>query len=181
MTEINIPEPSHLKAGAKRIKKANLKIDMTPMVDLGFLLISFFIFTTEISKPVITNLYMRKDDDPIPIPESKSLTILLSSGNIVFYYSGDMNKAIKNNQLFQTSYDETKGIGSVIRNKQNELIKRKIDKKQLNVLIKPGTNSTYKNVISALDEMLINGVTRYAILEQEGDEKSYLDHLNDHR
>jgi hypothetical protein len=124
---------------------------------------------------------MRKDGDPIPIPESKLLTILLSSNNNVFYYSGDMGEAIKNNQLFQTSYDETNGIGSVIRHRQNELIRRKIDKKQLNVLIKPGINSSYKNVISCLDEMLINGVTRYAILDQEGDEKSYLDHLNDHR
>jgi len=181
MTEINITAPSPLKAGVKRIKKANLQIDMTPMVDLGFLLISFFIFTTEISKPAITYLYMRKEGDPIPIPESKSLTILLSSNNSVFYYSGDMGEAIKNNQLFQTSYDETNGIGSVIRHRQNELIRRKIDKKQLNVLIKPGINSSYKNVISCLDEMLINGVTRYAILDQEGDEKSYLDHLKDHR
>ena len=180
MTEINIPEPFRLKAGVKRIKKANLKIDMTPMVDLGFLLISFFIFTTEISKPAITNLYMPKDGDPIPIPESKSLTILLSNSG-VFYYGGDMSEAIKNNQIFQTSYDEIKGIGSLIRQKQDELIRRKIDKKQLNVLIKPGINSSYKNVIDALDEMLINGVSRYAILDQEGDEKSYLDYINHHR
>jgi biopolymer transport protein ExbD len=180
MNEINIGEPPGHKAGVKRIKKATLKIDMTPMVDLGFLLISFFVFTTEISKPAITNLYMPKDGDPTPIPESKSLTILLSTNNEVFYYGGDMSEAIDNNQVFPSSYDETNGIGNVIRQKQSELIKRKIDKKELIVLIKPGSNSSYKNVINALDEMMINGVTRYAILDQEGEEKSHLDRLNDH-
>ena len=69
MIEINIADPSRAKAGVNRIKKANLKIDMTPMVDLGFLLISFFIFTTEISKPAITNLYMPKDGDSTKISD----------------------------------------------------------------------------------------------------------------
>src|SRR5580765_8001058 len=104
MTEINIADPSRPKAGVGRVKKANLTIDMTPMVDLGFLLISFFIFTTEISKPAITNLYVPKDGDSTKIPDSKSLTILLSNNDDVFYYNGDMNRAIKNNQVFQASY-----------------------------------------------------------------------------
>ena len=103
------------------------KVDLTPMVDLGFLLISFFIFTTEISKPAITNLYMPKDGDSTKIPESKSLTILSGNNDYVYYYNGDMNQAIKNNQVFRTSYDEINGIGNVIRQKQNELKKRKID------------------------------------------------------
>ena len=76
MTEINIADPSRPKAGVGRIKKVNLKIDMTPMVDLGFLLIAFFSFTTEISKPSITSLYMPKDGDSTKISESRSLTIL---------------------------------------------------------------------------------------------------------
>ena len=113
--EINIAHPSRPKAGVNRIKKADLKIDMTPMVDLGFLLISFFIFTTEISKPAITNLYMPKDGDPTKIPGSRSLTILLGDNDHAFYYNGDMNQAIKNNQVFQTSYDEINGIGNIIR------------------------------------------------------------------
>ena len=149
MTEINIADPSRPKAGVGRIKKANLKIDMTPMVDLGFLLISFFIFTTEISKPAITNLYMPKDGDSTKISESKSLTILLGNSDHVFYYKGDMNQAIKNNQVFQTSYNEINGIGNIIRQRQNELKKRKIDKKDLVVPIKPGRHSSYKNVIKA--------------------------------
>src|SRR4030095_7895480 len=173
--------PSRLKAGVKRIKKANLKIDMTPMVDLGFLLISFFIFTTEISKPHVANLYMPKDGEPTQIPESKSLTILLGDNDHVFYYNGDMSLAIKNNQIFQTSYNEINGIGNNIRQKQNQLEKRKVDKKDLVVLIKPGTSSSYKNVINILDEMLINGVTRYAIIDLEGEEKGYLEHANNRR
>lgn len=176
MTEINIADPAPPKAGVNRMKKANLKIDMTPMVDLGFLLISFFIFTTEISKPRIANLYMPKDVDSTKIPESKSLTILLGDNDHVFYYHGNMNQAIKNGQVFQTSYNEINGMGDVIRRKQTELGKRKVDKKDLVVLIKPGPNSSYKNVINTLDEMLINGVTRYVIVDVNGEEKSYLDH-----
>ena len=171
-------DPSRPKAGVGRIKKANLKIDMTPMVDLGFLLISFFIFTTEISKPAITNLYMPKDGDSTKIADSKSLTILLSNNDHVSYYNGDMKAAIKNNQVFQTSYDEINGIGNIIRQRQNELNRRKIDKKSLVVLIKPGRESSYKNVINALDEMLINGVPRYVITDPENEEISLLEPLN---
>lgn len=174
MTEINMG-PSRLKPGVTRMKKANPKIDMTPLVDLGFLLISFFIFTTEISRPAITNLYVPKDDDPTPIPESKSLTILLANKNNIFYYNGDMTKAIKNKQVFQTSYNESDGVGDVIRQKQNELLKRNLDKKELIILIKPGITSTYKNVVDALDEMLINGVTRYIVTNPEKEETSLIE------
>jgi len=120
MTEMNIAASSHPKAGVGRMKKANLKIDMTPMVDLGFLLICFFIFTTKISKPAITNLYMPKNGPVTPIPQSRSLTILLSN-NTVFHYSGDMSETIKNRQVFQTSFSETKRprVMSFARNKLN--------------------------------------------------------------
>jgi len=175
MTEINTADPPRLKAGVGRIKKANLKIDMTPMVDLGFLLISFFIFTTEISKPARTNLYMPKDGDSTKISESKSLTILLDNYDHVFYYNGEIKQAIKNNQVFQTSYNETNGIGNIIRQRQNELKERKIDKKDLVVLIKPAPCSSYKNVINALDEMLINGVSRYVMTNLENEEISFLE------
>jgi biopolymer transport protein ExbD len=131
MIEINVPGPSRHKAGVYRIKKA-LNIDMTPMVDLGFLLISFFIFTTEISKPALTNLYMPKEGGPTKIPATKSLTLLLGGNNEVFYYAGDMTEAVKNNQVLQTSYSEISGIGFIIRQKQNELINRNINKKRAN-------------------------------------------------
>lgn len=178
MTELNIAEPTRKKAGIRRMKKASLKIDMTPMVDLGFLLIAFFVFTTEVSKPAVTNLYMPHNGDSTRIPKSKSLTILLGSNSHVLYYYGATQEAIKNNQVFQTSYNEITGLGNIIRQKQAELEKKKTDKKELIVLIKPGNESSYKNVVNALDEMLINGVTRYTIADPEEEEINLLKNHN---
>ena len=177
MTDLSITESLPKKAGVRLIKKASLRIDMTPMVDLGFLLIAFFIFTTEISKPAAINLYMPHKGDSTNIPDSKSLTILLSNNNKVFYYYGTEAKAIKNKQIYQASFNEIDGLGNIIRQRQIELEKRKIDRKELIVLIKPGKQSSYKNVVNTLDEMLINGVTRYAIADLEAEEEIFLNSI----
>jgi biopolymer transport protein ExbD len=125
MMELNFPE--RFVSPIKRRKKVQLKIDMTPMVDLGFLLISFFIFTTEISKPAATKLYMPHNGDPISVAGSKSLTILIKNHDEIFYYSGDYEKALSNNQILRTSYNEMTGLGHIIRQKQQELEGRKIN------------------------------------------------------
>jgi biopolymer transport protein ExbD len=179
MTEINLNESLRNKMGRGRMKKSRtiatgLKIDMTPMVDLGFLLISFFIFTTEISKPATTNLYMPHDGDPTKIPDSRSMTILLNDNDKVFYYYGNAETAIRYKQIFQTSFDELIGLGNMIRQKQMELEKRKVNRKELIVLIKPGKECSYKNIVNSLDEMLINGVIKYSITDIRPDEKSFL-------
>ena len=171
MTELNSPEQFRHKAGVRRMKKSDLKVDMTPMVDLGFLLIAFFIFTTEISEPTITDLYMPKDGDSTKIPRSKSLTVLLGNNNRIFYYYNEEEEAFKNGQIFQTFYSEINGLGNIIRRKQSELDKRK----QLTIVIKPGEHSSYKNLVDALDEMLINGVTRYAITDPGKYDKRFLE------
>jgi len=124
MTELNISEIILKKAGVRRMKKANLEIDMTPMVDLGFLPIAFFIFTTELSKPAITHLYMPHNGDSTNIPRSRSLTILLGNNNQLFYYFGTKEEAINNNQVFQTSYNEITGLVNIIRQKQIDLEKK---------------------------------------------------------
>jgi biopolymer transport protein ExbD len=163
------------KLDARRLKKPSraarhIRIDMTPMVDLGFLLITFFIFTTEISKPAAMNLYIPHDGDRTKMPDSKSMTLLLGANNKVYYYLGTLDRAVREQLVYETSYDELTGIGKIIREKQSALERRSVNKDQLVVLIKPSIDASYKNVIDALDDMLVNGVKRYILCNLEPQE-----------
>ena len=95
-----------------------LKIDMTPMVDLGFLLISFFVITAEMSKPSAADLYMPMDGIDSRLPQSLALTVILSGKNNIYYYHGDWETAFKNKEIYQAGYSYKYGIGNIIRNKQ---------------------------------------------------------------
>ena len=165
-------------AGVRRNEKPDLKIDMTPMVDLGFLLIAFFVLTTEISKPTIIKLYMPHDGTPTQLPESKSLTILLGARDQVFYYFGTQEKAIKSRNIFQTDYDEMNGLGRMIRKKQTALETGHISKRELIIIIKPTKEALYKNLLAALDELLIDGVTKYTIADPQNEEVEVIKGLN---
>ena len=160
-------------------KKQIIRIDMTPMVDLGFLLITFFVFTTTMSTPKATDLFMPKDDllDPPPLPNSLALSLLLDDNDKVYYYHGNFGEAANANQIFETSYSTYDGIGRIIRQKQKELDasgKFADGRKGLMLLIKPTSASAYKNVIDALDEAVIHDVKKYAIVEPVGEEIGYI-------
>jgi len=159
--------------------KPLIRIDMTPMVDLGFLLITFFVFTTTMSTPKATDLFMPKDDSthPQPLPNSLALTLLLDDNNKVYYYNGDFNEAASANKIFETNYSTYEGIGKIIRQKQTDIdVSGKFPegRKGLMLLIKPTSKSDYKNVIDVLDEAVINDVKRYAIIEPGADELQFI-------
>jgi biopolymer transport protein ExbD len=176
MAAINTTINERRRAGVIHSKKHTPKTDMTPMVDLGFLLITFFVITTELSKPATIDLNMPKEGSPMPLGNSDALTILLGKDNNIYYYHGDWNKAVKANEIFQTSFFVKNGIGKVIREKQQRLDvgNKKEGRKGLMLLIKPGKDATYSNVIDVLDEALINDVKKYAVLKQQDEEIKYL-------
>ncbi len=144
------------------------------MVDLGFLLITFFVFTAELGKPSVINLYMPHDGIPTPSAQSRSITILSAGDNKLFYYYGTEDEVKKNGLIYSSSYDEINGIGKIIRKREKQLEQSGIDKKELVVLIKSGSKSSYKNIVSILDEMTINGVTRYVIVKPDLFETKFL-------
>lgn len=160
--------------GSKRRIHSSLRIDMTPMVDLGFLLITFFVFTTTLSDKSTMKLYMPHDGDPTPTGESRVLTVLLGDKNKVYAYEGGFDKAVKDNKVITTNYNEAGGIGQLIREKQKQLVNTKDGKEALLFLIKPLKQSTYKNVVDALDETTINGVKKYMLVEPSGEEIQFL-------
>jgi biopolymer transport protein ExbD len=144
--------------GVKKSKKLSTRVDLTPMVDLGFLLITFFIFTTTMSQPTAMRLYLPKDTDEKDqnkVKASGALTLLLGGNDVVYYYEGELAPDASN---FKTT--NFKGIREEIISK-----KRSTDPKDFVVVIKPDKESSYKNVVDALDEMTINDVKRYAMVD----------------
>ena len=165
--------------GFSSVKKQTLKIDMTPMVDLGFLLITFFVFTTTISTPTVADLFMPKEGsvDPTKLSKSLALTVLLDENDKIYYYHGDMYEAMKANEIFETNFSTYEGVGKIIRQKQKDIDasgKFVEGRRGMMILIKPTSSSVYKNVIDALDEITINDVRKYAIVEPAEEEINYI-------
>ena len=158
------------KKKARNYQHAVLKVDMTPMVDLGFLLITFFIFTTTLASQKATDLVMPKEGPPIDLKESNALTLLLDSNEKVYVYEGAW-KAGNNNSITHASFNDKETLRKLLTEKQAVLGSNKA---QLMVLIKPATGSRYSNIIDALDEMLLTNVKRYAVVAPSETEVAYL-------
>jgi len=169
--------------GVKKAKKLSTRVDMTPMVDLGFLLITFFVFTATMSSPTTLDLNMPKDikdkKDQTEVKESGVLTIMLGKDNQIYYYEGQVDETGSN--FKQTTF---KGIRDVILAKKKEVISRYVTdpaceaeakekgkpisncaEKDFVVIIKPTKDATYKNTVDILDEMTINQVRTYAMVK----------------
>jgi biopolymer transport protein ExbD len=145
--------------GVKKAKKLSTRVDLTPMVDLGFLLITFFIFTTTMSQPTAMKLFLPKDTDKPEeqnkVKASGALSIMLGKSDHVYYYEGEL--APDGSNFKSTNF---KDIRDIIINK-----KKSTKPDDFVVVIKPGAESTYKNTVDMLDEMTINQVKRYAMVD----------------
>lgn len=162
MAEMSAPAGGggHKKGpGVKKAKKLSTRVDLTPMVDLGFLLITFFIFTTTMSQPTAMKLFLPKDtekpEEQNKIKESGALSILLGKNNVIYYYEGTLDPTGKN--FKSTNFKEIRQV--IIDKKKNT------NPEDFVVVIKPSSEATYKNTVDILDEMTINEVKRYAMVD----------------
>lgn len=186
------------KGGKRRPKKFSTHIDMTPMVDLMCLLITFFMLTTAFSKPKAMEITMpekntEKDPKNQPlISADKTINILISGNDKLYYYLGvaDPNKPLP--ELFNTNYSKD-GIRKILlqRNKivfkavadlKEKVIKgellladsalnnkikalKKSDKTAPIILIKADDKAKYKNMVDIIDEMAITTIASYAVVD----------------
>ncbi|WP_266362838.1 ExbD/TolR family protein [Tellurirhabdus rosea] len=144
--------------GKVRSKKASTRIDMTPMVDLGFLLITFFILATTLSKPSSMTLNVPDKTEKIetePLKSSKVMTVFLGKFDQVHYIVG---KAASEDPELKTAR-----AGQEVR---DAILQAKAQIGQdFVVVIKPTKEATYKNMVDILDEMAITKTKRYALVD----------------
>lgn len=188
-------------------KKQTLRVDFTPMVDMNMLLITFFMFCTTLSKPQIMDIAMPtndkdlKEEDLNKAPESKTTTLLLGADNKVYYYFGKPN--YEDYTSLKTTDYSSEGLRAVLLERNAQAVaemkalreeQRKTKMKDADfkeraskirnskeseiIVIKPTPDSNYENLVTALDEMQICSIGRYAIVDLAEGDQFLIDNLN---
>ena len=155
------------KGGKKRAKKMSVHLDMTPMVDLAFLLLTFFMLTTTFSKPqtMEINMPVKEEnlEDQMPVKASNALTIVLAENDKLLYFFG-LGDPADNPEVLESDYSAN-GIRKVLispRVKSND---------KMVVLIKATEDSRYKNMVDILDELKITDTKKFALVDITDNDK----------
>lgn len=154
---------------------------MTPMVDLGFLLITFFMLTTTMSKPKTMEINMpdKTQDEKknkLKVVAKNTITLLLDKDNSVYWYRGVLEPEKPLDELTKTDF---KGIRKSLLDLKNEIgsaINPETKKTEwaIIVVIKLTDRAKYKNMVDILDEMNINDMQKFAIVDISPADESYL-------
>jgi len=153
MAELDTSGGGGKKGGKVRTKKSNTKVDLTAMVDLAFLLITFFMLTTTLSKPIAMDIAKPdkdvKDETRLELRASQTMTILLGKNNKVAWYMGEAGKSAPEIQSFSQIRQ------TILDNKQKV---KAATGKDIVMVIKPTDGASYQNFVDIMDELLITGI-----------------------
>ncbi|TRX21142.1 biopolymer transporter ExbD [Flavobacterium franklandianum] len=182
MAELNTGDSGGGKDKKVRSKKQNSKVDLTAMVDLAFLLITFFMLTTTLSKPQSMNLGLPdKQDDPsekpIKVDENRTMTILLGDNDKLVRYVGLLATPVAGGTPKDFTYGKEGIRAELMSRKESVLAYSTAKGKPKNgmiVIIKPSKKSNYRNLVDILDEMAIVDVPTYAIVNEFTPEETKL-------
>jgi biopolymer transport protein ExbD len=149
--------------GSHNRRRSRTHIDMTPMVDLAFLLLTFFVLTTSLNKNYALPIAIPEQNvpDPPPISASKVLTLLLGENDNIYWYQGYPDHPVSKTVF------SSQGIRKLLQQKGKEIT-------HMTVLVKASDKSRYKNVVDIVDEMTILGIDRYAMVDITPEEKTLI-------
>jgi len=164
MASIDNPAGNRHQSGKRLIKKST-KVDLTPMVDLGFLLITFFVFTTTMAKPTAMKIEVPMEvDDPSPVCNSCVPTTILCGNDLIQDYEGAIDTAVVKTTDFNN-------IRQVIQQKKKSVFEVRGNADAFVLIIKPTDKCSFKNFVDITDEVTINQVKRYYIDQLDDSEK----------
>ncbi|WP_426668426.1 ExbD/TolR family protein [Mucilaginibacter sp. McL0603] len=156
MAELNASE----KSGKRNSRRTQApRIDLTAMVDLAFLLITFFIMATSLAKPKAMDLAMPVGENE-PVPETRTMTICLGKDNQALWYMGMPERPLTSPQL--VNFSKT-GLRTALINTSKSVFEK--TGKPMIVVLKPSAHSVYSNFVSALDELNITNIQSYAVAQ----------------
>lgn len=208
MAEIQSGGDDGHKKGKKKphAKKQSTRIDMTPMVDLAFLLLTFFMLTTTFNKPKVMEINMPVPQDantpPTKVEDDVTTTILIGKDNKLFYYEGvfdpaDITKIKKSDYskdgIRKTLIEKNKKLYDIVAGFEQQFEDGKLTEEQFKdttnwakkqkanhgvfVIIKAVEESNYENIVNILDEMQITSVVNFALVDISEEEQKMIETL----
>ena len=157
MAELNASE----KSGRRRsVNRLSPRIDLTAIVDLAFLLITFFIMTTTLAKPKAMDLAMPVKGPASASPESRTMTICIGKNNEALWYMGMPERPLTSPQL--VNFTKT-GLRALLINTNKSVLEK--SGKPLIVILKPSSHSVYSDFVTTLDELNIANIQSYAVAD----------------
>lgn len=163
----------------RKSRKLPVRLDLTALVSISFLLIMFFMLSSSMSRPQAMDLGM-----PEKIrgcfgttgcgSDDRSMTLILGKNNEIISYYGLVNNPYDGPK--KLTYDKN-SLRRELLNKSNLVLQNYNNdpKKGLIVIIKPSKESSYKNLVDVLDEMAITDVKTYAIVDLLPTERALLE------
>jgi len=202
MAEMQVEDKG--KKGKKpKQKKHGTRVDLTPMVDLGFLLITFFMLTTSMLKPQTMEISVPSKDkveeeQQNKVKASQAITVLLGKEDKLYYFFGTEENGVApelvetdyssegiRKMLIQKNYDVMKQVEELKADKRDKKVSEENYTKQLSelrasksapvIMIKAADESNYKNLVDILDEMQICNIARYAIVDITPEDLAMID------
>lgn len=141
------------------------RIDLTPMVDLAFLLLTFFIFNTTLSRPVaFTALLPADSTDSTHIARTGAVTLVAGEKGILFYPGNDFSAGVP------VDYKTPELLRAKLLSVQQNLLRHEGNDDKLFVMIKPTSKAAFGNVVNLLDEMKICSIKRYTLTDLSWEE-----------
>ncbi len=145
MADVEVAEVRK-KGGRKKKRRLAIHIDMTPMVDVSLLLLTFFMLTTAFNRPQAMEINLPPSDTKVEVAETNLMTLLVTPDGSIYYHIGTK----------PPQKVEWKDFRNLIIN-SNKANSRLI------TLIKVSRKAKYQDMINILDELNVDNVTRFSL------------------
>ncbi|MFN3560527.1 MAG: ExbD/TolR family protein [Chloroherpetonaceae bacterium] len=179
MAAVDSPEPKKSKKGKKAPKRVGFKLDMTPMVDVAFLLLTFFMLTTTFSKPKTMEINLpaeKNEETKVEIAESNVLTVRVMEGDKAYWNIGF--KPPEAIELYDTDDNAKPSISDKFRKmlrENRDRIRQEVGEDVMVLVLKLDKKARYRNLVDIIDELNIANppIKRFSIAdftEADGEE-----------
>ena len=160
MAGADVAESKSHSKGKKKKKRAGVRIDMTPMVDVAMLLLTFFMLTTVFNKPQTMELNLPPDSKvQVEVAATTLLTVRVAPNMEIYWNMGNEPTALKKITI--------KELRPLLKEKLRNIPK-------LITLVQIDRDAKYNDMVDIIDELNLAEITRFSIAPLKDTDKKLI-------